>query len=397
MFLNDNLSKIISVGWSQDQHLFHKRLGVDRVLDALRRAFPDDERTGELACLFYGGDFWDHEVSNAHPELWKVQEYIGWRLKSAKRRGYSVRVLEGTPSHDRGQCRMWRTINDLLDEPADLKYIDTLCIETHPILGEILYIPDCWKPTTDETWEDVRAAMTAKNLTMVDWVVMHGAFKHQLPEHLHGRAQLHDGDRYASICRKYVLVGHVHTKSQYKNIISIGSIERANHNEEEPKGTLRINCSENGDEILFQENTLARIARTIDLTDLSAEQAYLKVQEELSKYHLAELDGIALRIKARKTDHAAYLMPKLAQTYPEVEWSFKDVDAKVKMHLVRLDQTEVKVTVHDLSHNVIKQKLLQRIGEHLTPTMTEKVDDLFKSYRYKQVDDTEVLKNTEVA
>lgn len=378
------LSKIISVGWSQDQHCFHKRLGVDRVLDALRRAFPDDERTGELACLFYGGDFWDHEVPYTHPELPKVHDYIGWRLKSAAKRGYSVRVLEGTPSHDRGQCAIWESMNNALQTPADFKYINTLCIETHPVLGEILYIPDCWRPTTDEVWEDVCAALKAKNLKMVDWIIMHGAFKHQVPEHLWGKMQLHDSDRYSNICRKYVLVGHVHTKSQYRNIISIGSIERLSHNEEEPKGSLRINCTAKSDEILFQENTLARVSTTIDLTDLSTEQAYSKVKEELSKYILPEMEDIAIRILSRKTDAGHYLLPKLAQTYPMIEWSFKDVDAKVKMHLVRVDKPEMTINTKDLSHNVVQQQLLDRIGDDLNDSIKDKVTDLFKTYTYKQ-------------
>ncbi len=385
-----DLAKVISVGWSQDQHCFHKRLGVDRVLDALRRAFPDDERTGELACLFYGGDFWDHEVPYTHPELPKVHDYIGWRLKSAAKRKYSVRVLEGTPSHDRGQCAIWESMNNALQEPADFKYINTLCIETHPKLGEILYIPDCWKPTTDEVWEDVCAAMKAKNLTMVDWVIMHGAFKHQVPEHLWAKMQLHDSNRYAEICRKYVLVGHVHIKSQYRNIISIGSIERLSHNEEEPKGSLRINCSEHGDEVLFQENTLARISTTIDLTDLSTEQAFEKVQEELSKYILPEMEDIAIRIMSKKTDAGHYLLPKLAQTYPMVEWTFKDVDAKVKMHLVRLERPEATISTKDLSHRVVKQQLIDRIGTVATTSILDKVDDIFKTYQYKQVEDSNI-------
>lgn len=374
------LASDYSVGWSQDQHTFHKRLGVDRVLDALRRAFPDSERTGELTCLFYGGDFWDHEVSNAHPELHKVHDYIAWRLKSARKRNYSVRVLEGTASHDRGQCKVWETINNLLDEPADLKYVDTVSIESHPILGDILYVPDNWKPTTDEVWEDVCAVMKAKNLTMVDWIIMHGAFKHQLPEHLHGKVQLHDSDRYSAITRKYVLVGHVHLKSQYKNIISIGSIERLSHNEEEPKGTLRINCSEHGDEILFQENTLARIATTLDLEGLPAEQAYERIREEIEKYHTG-LDGISIRIKAKKTDHAHLMIARLTREYPQIDWGFKDADDKTKLHLVRLERQEMPAIVYDLSHHAVKEKLLQRIGDEKTTGLVEKVDSLFKGYQ----------------
>lgn len=386
MLINQITKELYSIGWSQDQHVYHPALGVDRPLNALREAFPDDEVTGALACLFYGGDFWDHEVPYTHAELYKVHDYIGWRLKSAAKWGYSVRVLEGTPSHDRKQCRIWESINNALQQPADFKYIDTLCIESHPILGDILYIPDAWKPTTDEVWEDVIAALTAKNLTMVDWIIMHGAFKHQLPEHLHGRIQLHDSKRFAKITRKYVLVGHVHLYSQYLNIISAGSIERLCHGEEAPKGTLRIHVREEGDEIIFQENKNARISNTLDLRNMSAEEVIARIEEELDKYRPFQPYDVGLRILATMDDHAFLMRPFLEKNYADVDWAFKDADAKTKkLHLVRVDQIEKHMVTHDLSPDAVKGLLTKRIGDVMTDGINTKINALFKDYKYQDV------------
>lgn len=375
-----------SIGWSQDQHLFNKKIGVERPIHALKQAFPDNDRTAEIALLFYGGDFWDHEVSNADPDLPLAHDYIGWRLKSASKRGYGVRVLEGTKSHDRSQNSIWETINDLLDEPADLRYVDTVSIENHKVLGNILYVPDNWKPTANEVWEDVCLELHNKNLKKVDWVIMHGAFKHQLPSHLQNNQQLHDPELYSGICNKYVLVGHVHVKSQYKNIISIGSIERLSHNEEEPKGSLRINVTENGDEILFQENSNARIAKTIDLSGLTNEECLAKIHAYTGSLSPNQLDRASIRIKSSKTDPAYFIVDKLKRANPDIDWGFKDSgESGSELHIVRLKKMNTIGTTYDLSHNSVQQMLNDRIGENLTTGIKTKINELFKGYRYKQV------------
>lgn len=372
-----------SMGWSQDQHLFCRAIGVDRPLNALRRAFPDNDLTGELIMLVYGGDFFDHEVSNADPQLAKADEYMGWRLKSARKRNYAVRVLEGTKSHDRGQCKRWETINNLLDQPADFKYIDKVCIEHHPILGDILYVPDNWKPTTDETWEDICEVMREANLEKVDWVFIHGAFKHQLPPHLHGKVQLHDSDRFADITRKYVLVGHVHIKSQYRNIISIGSIERISHNEEEPKGTLRIDVSPEGDDIIFQENFYARIAKTLDLSNLDTKEVYDKVMDFIQTLRDDQRDDLAIRLKASRVDAAYLMLSKFITEFPDINWSFKDTDEKSNIHVVKLSKERPK-EVYDLSVDSLKGMLKKRIGERITDSISDKINDLFKVMEKKK-------------
>lgn len=367
------------IGWSQDQHFLHRRFKSSRLRAALEYGFPNNETTGALDMLFYGGDFFDHLADSVHDEEFQdACAYINWRCQSASKYNYPIRILHGTKSHDMDQVKWWVKINESLAKPADLKYMDTVCIEHHPILGDILYVPDNWKPTADEVWEDVCEVLRSKNLTMVDWIIMHGAFKHQLPEHLHNKVSfLHDSHRYSKICRKYVLVGHVHLQSQWKNIISCGSLDRASFGEEAPKGMMKIRCTSKGDDILFIENPYARTMLTypIDELDPDIEDVVAWIDDQINRY---DADYMSLRFLCAKTSELYLNQKTLMLKYPKVELVFKDNEEKAeKTHLLKLKQNKAITTEYDLSDNSIKTMLKQRIGDKYTESIDAKIKSLF--------------------
>lgn len=371
----------LKLGWSQDQHLFAPRLGVDRPLEALRSIFGDDDYTGELDGLFYGGDLFDFYLDKPATDerIQKVLAYMGWRLEQSVKHDYAVRVLKGTPSHDREQNQMWNTVNDILGNKADFKYIDTLCIENHPVLGDILYIPDEWKPTADEVWLDVVEALRAKSLTKVHWIIMHGAFKFQLPEHLHSKITfLHDEARYSAICSKHILVGHVHIKGQYKNITSIGSLDRKTFGEEAAKGALRIHCSPVGDDMIFIENTLARTMPTIDIKDLTFDEVITKVSKIIES---CDPSYLSIRFVGSKLDEVYINLASISKRFEGVEFVFKDSEAKAKLNpMVKIDQSELIVHDVDLSIKNVTDMLKDRIGSKMNDSIDIKIESLFKGY-----------------
>ena len=367
----------INIGWSQDQHLFHRRLGVDRPILGLMSLFPDDDSYNDLDVEFFGGDFFDHLVENfGDDQLPDVFTFMGWKLRTASKRGVGVRVLKGTPSHDRDQNVYWETINNLLETPADFKYIDTLTIESHPKLGDILYIPDCWKPTADEVWEDVCEVLRQKGITKVDWIIMHGAFKHQLPEHLHNKVHnLHDSDRYADITRKYVLVGHVHLRSQYRNIISAGSLDRLAFGEEAPKGGLIINCKPSGDDITFIQNDYARTMLTLEVEGMQFEDVVELIEKTISKH---DPTYMSIRLVASRLSEVYVNMSSIERRFAPVEFVFKDNEVKPKgSHLIYLEETKNVIKDVDLSTSNILRMLKDRIGEDYNDRIDSKVKNLF--------------------
>ena len=368
-------------GWSQDQHLFNQRLGI-RPLNALRTFFPDDEYTGMMDMLYYGGDLFDFflDAPATDERIEAVMNYMGWRLEQSVKHGYGVRVLKGTPYHDREQNQMWNTVNGILGNKADFKYVDTLSIEIHPVMGSILYIPDEWKPTPDETWSDVVEIMRVHSLTQVDWIIMHGAFKFQIPEHLHSKIEcLHDEKRYSAICRKYCLVGHVHNKGQWKNIISIGSLDRKAFGEEEPKGVLRIECSPNGDNLTFIENTLARVMPTINVVGRPFNDVIKEINNIVENN---DPEYLSIRLLGTKLDEVYLNMDAIIKRFEPAEIVFKDQDAKAKKNpLSKLNQIDLKDDKVDLSAKSVQKMLKDRIGDQLTETIEDKIQILFKDYK----------------
>lgn len=366
-----------SIGWSQDQHFLQRRLKVSKLRAALEYGFPNNAMTGELAMLVYGGDFFDHLADSVHDEDFQdACAYIAWRLQSAAKHNYPVRVLRGTLSHDMDQGHWWTKINNALVEPADLKYIDTLSIEHHPVLGDILYVPDNWKPTADEVWEDVCELLRSKNLTKVDWIFMHGAFKHQLPEHLHNKVHfLHDSERYSNICRKYVLVGHVHLMSQWKNIISAGSLDRHAFGEEAPKGMLKITVKPEGDDILFIENPYARTMITYPHQDDDLDKALAWIDEQIIKY---DEEYMSIRFLTGKTSQLYLNAKTIERHYPKVEFVFKDNEDKSdKSHLLKLEMNRTIIKEYDLSNVNVMKMLKDRIDDKLTDSIETKLKSIF--------------------
>ena len=364
------------VAWSQDHHLFHRRLKTDNILDFLEHLVPESGPIAETMAMYViGGDFWDHLYSNVYDDDYeKVVQYIAWRLKTARKQGYSVRVLKGTPSHDRDQSKLWKTINDVLEEPADLRYVDTLSIEHHPILGHILYIPDNWKPSADEVWEDVCDELRKHNIEKVDWIFCHFAFKHQLPEIVREKSNnLHDPERYSAICRKYIFVGHIHIRSHFLNIISASSVDKMTFGDDGLKGGLRAHCYSKHIDIEFVNNKHTRVMSTINVEKMTLDEIVNKLQSKIEK------DGTysSYRLVCSKTHEVNFNVKNLNTHFNPVEIVTEDINSKPKNHLTQMKERKKLSTAIDLSNHSAKIQLIKRIGVEMNDGIQDKLDKLF--------------------
>lgn len=379
---------MIKIGWSQDQHLVHKRLGVERPIKALKELFPDNEETGELDCLFYGGDFFDHLIDGVdNKDFHFILDYIAWRLKSAEKRGYAVRLLKGTPSHDRDQNIYWETIYKLLGCKADFRYVDKLSIEHHPKLGHILYIPDQWKPTADEVWLDVQQALTENNISKVDWIIMHGAFKFQLPKDLHNRMPfLHDEKRFEEIVRNYCLVGHVHIHERCGKIISAGSLDRSSFGEEKSKGVLRITIDGDKHQVKFIENKHARGMFSKVCTDMSVDETCDWIRQTINDY--GDVSYMSIRLLDFKDSPTHLNFDAICRAFPDLELKYQDLDGKREHNIIRLDEdNQQPYDMKSVTLEVFNQMLIERIKKTIQESknsytynegsILDKIDNLF--------------------
>src|SRR5690606_8366029 len=106
-----------------DIHLCHKRTPTRHIVRNLRSAFPNDRETKELDLIFIVGDVFDTEVP-AHLDDWfETKLWVNGLLRMAKANDITVVVLEGTPSHDWKQSRLFVAENDDSNIGADLHYV----------------------------------------------------------------------------------------------------------------------------------------------------------------------------------------------------------------------------------------------------------------------------------
>lgn len=302
-----------------DVHLGHRKTPTERTVRSLHKAFPDTPDTGNLDAIFITGDFFDRFLNLPDDDVYEIHSFIAYLLVLCKKRDIILRILEGTPSHDWKQSRLFESINEGSHLNTDAKFVSVLSIEYIKRLdAHILYIPDEWRPETEQTREEVRYALADANLEQVDFTLMHGQFKYQLPDHVH--APYHDPDFYADITRYAVYCGHVHKASQYRNIYVPGSFDRLTHNEEEAKGHWIFDFETDATtRATFCENTNAMPYVSIDVSDLDGDDVIKAVStvadgaENLTHY----------RLVANENDAGASMMDVVRKRWPNLIWTSK--------------------------------------------------------------------------
>lgn len=314
--------KEIRLASISDVHLWHPNTPTEHIVANLNRDFPDNEETGRLDAIIFGGDQFDRSLPAHHPDVIHAKLWIYRMIRLCKKHDIELWVLEGTPSHDWKNSVYFTFINEAANLNAKVRYINTLTIEHSERLGYVLFIPDEWPPGPDDTWRQVQELLAQKNLTHVDYAVIHGSFRHQLPPVV--KSPMHDPDRYLSITRKYVMAGHVHKASQYKErFLTNGSYDRLAQGEEDAKGHWRLTVREGGrDDIVFVENVGAKLYKTIDCRNLSVEDALEKLTMVASFP-----DGSAVRVEATRQDAILASLDILRRKYPRITWSSKSEDS----------------------------------------------------------------------
>ena len=343
-----------------DIHLGAKKNPARDIIDNLRKAFPCNERTGELDIIFIGGDVFDTLLTFPNDDVADIKEWIGSLLFTCSKYNIALRVLEGTPSHDWQQSKHFITIAKLLKQPIDIAYVRELSIEYIEHLGiNVLYVPDECNPTAEKTLSQVRELMRAKGLHQVDIAIMHGAFSYQLPENV--KCQKHDPDAYLSLVKYLIFVGHIHTYSTYSRVIAQGSFDRCGHGEEEPKGHIeaKINLDTGNYKIRFIENKGARIYKTIYCKNMSLEDTLSRVDKGV----VGIVDGSCIRVVCDSDNPIAKDLASLIRKYPLLTWSVKVQDDETDDELtIKEEESEVVFNPVTITSSNIEKLLLERLA-----------------------------------
>ena len=348
-------NKVNFFGFS-DIHLGHhinKAQNIINNLSLFLIKYKDYLQKSDIVVI--PGDIYDRLLSSNSLDYIEIQKFLTKFLKMCEELNIIVRTLEGTPSHDMRQMNALYNIIKELDLKVDYKHITELSIEHIDKLDiDILYIPDEWKPKPEDVYKDVINELKSKNLEKVDVVVMHGAFRYQLPEMVE---VCHNEDLYTELTYGGPIIsGHIHTRSVFKNIIVPGSFDRLTFNDEgEDKGGFFITYDKKSHKFMFKflDNKYAMFFKTLDVRN----KTFKEIVEEIKKLKVKK-GFIALLVdKESKLNENLH---DIANMFPNLKFKIKvskDKEKKeTKLNLVSNNITNVKLD-KDVITNYIKERI----------------------------------------
>jgi DNA repair exonuclease SbcCD nuclease subunit len=292
------INKPISYIVINDVHLGHRNNSTKDIIANLDIFFNNYAfRKDKLDILFIAGDLFDDLLDLSSTHIYTIIAWMNRLVNYCSTNKIKLRVLEGTPSHDRLQSSLFETTISISNSDIDFKYIRELDIEIMPDYNlSILYVPDEWNRDTSVTYKEARTAMEAHGLLKVDLAIMHGQFEYQLPM-ASMKAPRHSEALYLDMVEHYIHIGHIHQFTTYSRIIAGGSFDRLSHGDEIPKGGIYAIIRPNGDdEFIFVENKLAKKYITLLVKDIEIDDVFNYLDKKLLKIPV----GSFIRIRAKK-------------------------------------------------------------------------------------------------
>lgn len=331
-----------------DIHLGHRRTTTQSIITNLDKML-DTATLSTIDILFLAGDVFDRLLTFGSQEAIASTNWVIGLLSRCIVTGVMVRILEGTTSHDYAQSTIFTTIANVMDDDRlDIRYVNTLSIEYMAKFDvNVLYVPDNWRTKAEDVWKDVQGVLETHGLEQVDIGIMHGGFEFQLPVI---QADTHDSRNYQRIVKYALSAGHIHIPNQNGKILVQGSSDRLSHNEEHPKGCMRVGIHPNGVIYSFIENPNPKVYKTVTVTGKSLEEVY-EILEQLPDYPADSY----IRLRLNKTDPIAIAMRTLAERWPQYNWtSVDDKDGETMQDNI---MAEIEYKANDAIFTITKDNI----------------------------------------
>lgn len=348
----------LKIATISDVHLGHKRNKTQDIIAALDASFLNHPDLPECDIIFIAGDLFDRLLEPTAPEKPDIYLWFVRLCRFCQINNIVLRILEGTPSHDWKQCEVLPTIKTISTLDLDFKYVKTLSIEYIEKFNiNVLYMPDEWRSTPEETFEEVKDLLKSKGLTSVEFGVFHGNFEYQLPQHIKGIPR-HSSQEYLNIVSELIFIGHIHTHSRFERIVAQGSFDRLSHGEEEPKGFViaDVDIGKNDRNVYFVENKYAKIYKTINCTGMSLQETIEHVKQVITNLPA----NSAIRIEAEQ-DHLVFTnMEAITTLCQTMTWTKKQISPEQIDIEKEYDTSEDMYQAVTLTRDNIQEILLSR-------------------------------------
>lgn len=343
-----------------DVHLGNRNTPAGFILKNLEAFFGNfnlKDNFDDLKVIFIAGDLWDDtlQLSSEHlPGFFQFwYKFTHW----CHRKKITVRILEGTPKHDRLQGMTIAAYTEVICPELDFKYVKDLSIEYLAVLETtVLYVPDECRPTADGCYQDVLDLLKQHQLSKVGIGVMHGMFKYQLGT-IPMNSKVHDEELYLNLVEYFIVIGHIHTRSQYERIFAQGSFDRIAHGEPMPKGAWYFKEQRPHQWLpIFLENKQAKQYITVEVTG-TLEKVLRKLDKEIGDLP----HGSYVRIAATATHDVFQAFDEIRLKYPFFQFSKKIVKEETAKEEIskEVDYTPVSLNRQTLTEAIFSEVSLR--------------------------------------
>jgi len=354
-----------------DIHFVHGRTPTHNVITTMNFIFYEKESLKDIDIVVLTGDVWDSLTTNPNPDSVLARQWISRFVKDCADNDVILRVLEGTPDHDRKQSVEFVAF----ETTCDVKHITELCVEYIERLDmTFLWVPDEIRANHEEIWAATCQVLAEANLTRVDVGQVHGGFDLHFPAILELPA--HDSERYSSIVKYGVFCNHIHKAAQFKKIWGPGSPDRLAHNEEGPKGYHRVTFipAEERMEVQWIENPHAWIYKAIDVRGLSLEDIVTKARAIAMPLH----HGAYVRLDFGDPTIMSGALTTLRVEIPHIQWELKNEKKKGIVADKTVYKKELYTTVQTTPDNALGVMTGWLISKNLiTPAQEPKLAKIF--------------------
>lgn len=374
-------SEIFRILEMSDIHVNHPFVPHTTTIELISGVLLNPEILKKTHRIKLAGDFYDHGLEYTDTDkIINIEKFQERFLRECKKHDVQVRVLRGTKSHDREQAAYFIKINEQCQIGCDIKYFDKLTVDIDERYGDsTLYIPDQWNVDASKTLKEAVTEMAKLGLSVVDFVVLHGSMRYQMPEHMRMNQDLHDEKQYNALTRYLMFIGHHHNASVCGKINCAGSPQRLRFGEEEDKGYITADVRPNGATAVFNVLKNAMPLITKDCTGFSVEETKTVIDALIKKHP----DQLGVRILGAASDPAASVVRLYQEDYPDLFFKFENKGQKDKKQLPTINVKTVTEHVATLTSKNIAQLLAKRIENkhpslvpHVQKVMEEILDEL---------------------
>lgn len=306
---------------ASDIHFGDRSMDQVEMTDAFRLTLFPLMATTDI--LFLNGDFFDTLVIFDNHSFDPIYNVILELIYLCEKHQVTLRVLQGTWTHDRNQCKRFGAFYKNSRSTFDFKLVETIDLEVLTIRDRdirIVYVPDDLPyKSSDDIVEVIKNKMMERGWDKVDYACMHGFFDFTFPKNVSHENRIVFREEQFDFVTKLVDVGHVHQHrtGPLGKAISNGSFDRLVFGDEDPKGCLQVLDYPNHYTAHFVENKHSAIFDTIIF---GSEDGTEEIRQKIDN-HLASLRTdrkISLRFVVDTPEQYDAIKSWMKEVHPDV-------------------------------------------------------------------------------